>query len=178
MFCKNCGCEVDANAKFCSNCGQEIASSTNENAQAETNQDYQEKPSVYCKNCGSGIDPNALICPKCGFQKGTGSNFCHHCGNHIIPEAKVCMNCGYENIPAYPAGEQKSKLAAGLLGIFLGVFGVHNFYLGNTGKAVGQLILGILGCTAFISGIWGLIEGIMILAGKIDKDAKGIPLGE
>ena len=26
----------------------------------------------------------------------------------------------------------KSKMAAGLLGIFLGTFGVHNFYLGYT----------------------------------------------
>ena len=29
---------------------------------------------------------------------------------------------------------QKSKVAAGLFGIFLGSFGVHNFYLGFTGS--------------------------------------------
>jgi TM2 domain-containing membrane protein YozV len=39
----------------------------------------------------------------------------------------------------------KSKMAAGLLGIFLGCWGVHNFYLGYTGKAVGQLVLSIVG---------------------------------
>ena len=27
---------------------------------------------------------------------------------------------------------QKSKMAAGLLGIFLGAWGVHQFYLGDT----------------------------------------------
>ena len=57
----------------------------------------------------------------------------------------------YAQQPAYgqpvaPAGyAQKSKLAAGLLGIFLGCFGVHNFYLGNTGKAVAQLLLTVIG---------------------------------
>ena len=45
---------------------------------------------------------------------------------------------------------QKSKLAAGLLGIFLGCFGVHNFYLGNTGKAVAQLLLTVIGWIIFI----------------------------
>lgn len=77
---------------------------------------------------------------------------------------------------------QKSKLAAGLLGIFLGGLGVHNFYLGNTGKAVAQLLISLLslGFLAAVSGIWGLIEGILILTAKPGSswaaDARGIPL--
>ncbi len=42
--------------------------------------------------------------------------------------------------------QAKSKMAAGLLGIFLGAFGVHNFYLGYTGKAIAQLLISILSC--------------------------------
>ncbi len=74
--------------------------------------------------------------------------------------------------------EQKSKIAAGILGILLGGFGVHNFYLGYTGKAVAQLLLTLLsaGFLATVSGIWGLVEGIMILTGSINTDANGIPL--
>ena len=73
---------------------------------------------------------------------------------------------------------QKSKMAAGLLGIFLGSFGVHNFYLGYTGKAVAQLLITVLTCGfgSFVSGIWGLVEGIMILSGNINVDGKNIPL--
>jgi TM2 domain-containing membrane protein YozV len=73
----------------------------------------------------------------------------------------------------------KSKVAAGILGIFLGVFGVHNFYLGNTGKAVAQLLISILslGLLAWASAIWGLVEGILILCSKPGtqwhKDAEG-----
>lgn len=80
---------------------------------------------------------------------------------------------------SYNNGEQlKSKLAAGLFGIFLGAFGVHNFYLGYTNKAVAQLLMTLLTCglLAAVSSIWGLIEGIMILAGEIKTDANGNPL--
>ena len=74
--------------------------------------------------------------------------------------------------------EGKSKVAAGVLGILLGGLGIHNFYLGYTGKGVAQLLISILslGFLAWISGIWGLIEGIMILTGNIDKDGQGNPL--
>lgn len=74
----------------------------------------------------------------------------------------------------------KSKLAAGLLGIFLGSLGVHNFYLGYTGKAVAQLLISLLSCgmLSFASAVWGLIEGIMILTGSINTDGDGNPLGD
>ena len=79
-----------------------------------------------------------------------------------------------------PPYEPKSKMAAGLLGIFLGSLGVHNFYLGFTGKAVAQLLITLLTCGigGAISGIWGLIEGIMILTGSIAVDGHGVPMKE
>lgn len=72
----------------------------------------------------------------------------------------------------------KSKIAAGILGILLGGLGIHNFYLGYTGKAVAQLLISILsiGFLSFVSAIWGLVEGIMILTGSIAVDGKGVPL--
>lgn len=89
--------------------------------------------------------------------------------------------------------QNKSKIAAGLLGIFLGSLGIHNFYLGFTKKAVLQLcltiggyVLGFIGSFILVGaifflvpagiGIWGLIEGIMILTGSINVDANGLPL--
>lgn len=75
---------------------------------------------------------------------------------------------------------QKSKVAAGILGILLGTFGVHNFYLGYTGKAVAQLLLSLLTCfmATPITFIWGLIEGIMILTGSIRTDGRNVPLSD
>ena len=103
--------------------------------------------------------------------------------------AQPGYNAGAYAAPGYPAGagtyvaDQKSKVAAGLLGIFLGCFGAHNFYLGYTGKAVAQLLITLLslGFLAFISGIWALIEGILILSAQPGAqpwgiDARGVPL--
>ena len=134
---------------------------------------------MYCKNCGNPVDPNAAVCLNCGCAKGTGLSYCHNCGQPLAPGAAICTNCGYAATPAANPNA-KSKLAAGLLGIFLGGIGVHNFYLGFTGKAVAQLLISVLSCGSLsvVSGIWGLIEGIMILAGNINKDAKGDLLGE
>ncbi len=137
---------------------------------------------VYCRNCGNIMNENAVICVKCGAAKGSGNNFCPHCGNPVNPQAAVCLNCGGSLAgTAMAAGENaKSKMAAGLLGIFLGGLGIHNFYLGYTKKAVAQLLICLLGSCLLIgpavSGIWGLVEGIMILAGKINVDGNGNPL--
>ena len=128
---------------------------------------------MYCKNCGNTMDDNAVICVKCGCAKGTGTSYCHNCGQPTLPGAAVCTNCGVSLATPAANGNQKSKMAAGLLGIFLGGWGVHNFYLGYTGKAIAQIVLTF--CFG-IGAIWGLIEGIMILCGKISTDAKGVPL--
>lgn len=72
----------------------------------------------------------------------------------------------------------KSKMTAGLLGIFLGAWGVHNFYLGNTNKGILQIVLTLVTCG--IAGIWGLVEGILILTGSpnFSTDAQGRPLAQ
>lgn len=146
---------------------------------------------MYCKHCGSSIDNNAAVCVHCGVPKGQGMNYCANCGGQVQPGAAVCMSCGCAlnagvNKVAMPGA--KSKMAAGLLGIFLGCWGVHNFYLGYIGKAIAQLSLTIIGIltscfyigTLFIIGasIWGLVEGILILTGSINTDGKGNLLGD
>jgi TM2 domain-containing membrane protein YozV len=83
--------------------------------------------------------------------------------------------------PAYgmaPDPQAKSKIAAGLLGIFLGGFGVHRFYLGFTKIGVIQIIVTVLTCG--IGSIWGFVEGILYLvgAGGYTTDADGRPLRE
>jgi len=58
----------------------------------------------------------------------------------------------------------KNKTTAGLLGIFLGSWGAHHFYLGNTGRALLYLLLSLFtGICAPIFAIIGLVEGIRFL---------------
>ena len=129
---------------------------------------------MYCKNCGSPMDPNAVVCVRCGVARGTGYAYCYNCGRPMVMGAVVCTNCGAAAAPVVSAGS-KSKLTAGLLGIFLGSLGVHNFYLGFTGKALAQLLMSVLSCgmLAAVSGIWGLVEGVMLLSGQMNVDAQG-----
>lgn len=106
------------------------------------------------------------------------AKFCSNCGSELNEQQDICLKCGVrvrKDNPMNSDPNAKSKLAGGLLGIFLGALGVHNFYLGYTGKAVAQLLITVLSCgvLSMISGIWGLIEGILILSGSIDKDANG-----
>ncbi len=69
----------------------------------------------------------------------------------------------------------KSKLAAGLLGIFLGQFGVHRFYLGYVGIGIIQILVTCASCG--IGGIWGFVEGIICLCGGM-QDADGYELSD
>ena len=132
---------------------------------------------MFCRNCGKALHPNELNCAACSAPRGMGTAFCPNCGNPTTPGWVTCPVCG-TGLVAMPTYKQKSKIAAGLLGILIGAFGVHNFYLGYTGKAVAQLLITVLSCgfLSFVSAIWALIEGIQILTGSINVDASGMPL--
>ena len=71
-----------------------------------------------------------------------------------IGEPLNFSNTQYRN---YSKG--KNKTTAGLLGIFLGAFGGHHFYLGNTGRGIAYLLF----FWTYIPGFIGFIEGIMFL---------------
>lgn len=130
---------------------------------------------MFCRNCGKEASEQAVMCVHCGVPPGNGTKFCWNCGETTDPAAEFCVKCGAGLRAAPTVSQGKSKIAAGLLGIFLGALGIHRFYLGYTTLGIIQLLLGIVTC-GIVSGIWGLIEGILILTGSINKDAKGNPL--
>lgn len=144
---------------------------------------------MYCRQCGKPINDNQELCDECQSKATTNtvyetnaqevssvnSNSSNNQTNYNQnPQQNNNQNQGQSNVNP----NAKSKIAAGLLGIFLGCFGVHNFYLGYTGKAVAQLLITLLSCgiLSWASAIWGLIEGIMILTGSTNIDGQGNPL--
>lgn len=136
---------------------------------------------MFCKSCGRPLGDQDAVCSFCGTPVGSGQGFCPQCGQPAEPGAAFCVRCGARLNGTMPTGPivppQKSRLAAGLLGIFLGGLGIHNFYLGYNEKGIAQIILFIL-CCGVPSSIWGFIEGILILCGQISTDAGGNPLAD
>lgn len=130
---------------------------------------------MFCKYCGKEIEEGKEICAEC-MAKETETKV-EEKKEEPVKEEVIVETPKVENNTSSNTSvvEKKSKLAAGLFGIFLGVFGVHNFYLGFTGKAVAQLLITVLSCGALsiVSAIWGLIEGIIILTDNDPKDAYG-----
>lgn len=140
---------------------------------------------MYCKNCGNALNLGDNVCTNCGTPAGQGSNHCSNCGTQVTPGGNVCIACGQPlnsmaNANIFGGNPnvvvRKSKMAAGLLGIFLGAWGIHNFYLGYTKRAIIQIILTF--CSCGIGSLWGFIEGILILCGNINTDANGNPLAD
>ena len=65
----------------------------------------------------------------------------------------------------------KDKTTAAILGILLGGLGIHRMYLGFIGIGLLQLVLTIF--TFGIAGLWGFIEGILILVQDDWTDSEG-----
>ena len=133
-----------------------------------------------------------MKCPDCGRETQDQTKYCGFCGAEMNkPSSKKEKPIEPEVMDekdvkrtqtqkSNPQREPKSKLIAGLLAIFLGVFGIHNFYLGYTNRGVTQLLLTTVGSLLFvgpfIAWVLALIEAIQILTGKINTDSNGTKL--
>jgi TM2 domain-containing membrane protein YozV len=84
--------------------------------------------------------------------------------------APTPLGAQYANPAAYGRAH-KSRTTYIVLGIFLGAFGIHNFYAGYTGRAVGQLCLTVLtlGYLGIVSWVWAIIEICIV-----EKDSTGL----
>lgn len=174
-FCTNCGSEIGSGDVFCANCGTKV-----EAAVSPAPQETQTAASAPQPQPTPQAEPQPQPQPTPQAEPQPQPQPAPQPQPQPQPQAQTV----YVQ-PTYPEGS-KSKIAAGLFGILLGCWGVHNFYLGFTGRAVLQLVLTIVGLilSIVIVGvflvlgiyIWALVEGILILAGSRTVDAKGIPL--
>jgi len=121
----------------------------------------------HCRNCGQPVNEAAVACPACGMNPAAAEKFCSNCGATTALGQQVCVKCGFATVSA--AAGDKSKVAAGLLAIFLGAFGIHKFYLGYTKAGIITLVISLLGGTftlgiaAYVMAVISFIEGIIYL---------------
>lgn len=87
--------------------------------------------------------------------------YCVHCGNEIDDKAFVCVKCGRlvnERQELRRESDDSSlKLAAGILGLFFGALGIHNFMLGRKGRGIAQLSIFICGLLLFFIPLVNLL---------------------
>lgn len=115
------------------------------------------RENMFCKKCGKQIDDSAIMCPSCGAPTD----------NYTQAQPNVIINNNTNGgVGYYP---YKNKLAAALLCFFLGVLGVHRFYVGKIGTGLIWL------CTGGLCGFGALVDFIMILVGSF-TDKAGYPL--
>lgn len=62
---------------------------------------------------------------------------------------------------------ENKKMVAGILGILLGAFGAHKFYLGYQKEGIIQLVVTLVTCG--LGSMVGFVEGIIYLT-KSDDD--------
>jgi len=96
----------------------------------------------------------------------SGMVFCRGCGKEIHESARACPNCGATHSGSGQGN--KNPIAAALLALFLGGFGVHKFYLGK----IGQGFLYLIFCWTFIPAFIAFIEFILYLCQSDDDFAR------
>lgn len=141
---------------------------------------YQQVPNAAVFN---GSQPTTMAEPPQAFQQPQADPFTGAYAN-MSPGTQAsqmawAQQTGQPMMQQAVAYAPKSKTTAGVLGLVFGALGAHNFYLGKTGRGVAQLLITLLtgGVLAPVSAIWGLVEGICILASSPGsnwaKDGRG-----
>lgn len=110
-----------------------------------------------------GQQPYAQQPGQAAYYQQSGNYYSAPQGGYAQPQG------GYQSQYQQPLVRTKDHVAAGLLAIFLGVFGVHKFYLGY--NTAGFILLGVtilggiftFGIAASVVWLIGIIEGVMYL---------------
>lgn len=102
----------------------------------------------------------------------TGTQYCPDCGNAYSRRAMACPKCGAPSEFANQTSKKsdKGRTAYVLMAVFLGCYGIHNFYAGYTGKGVAQLLITLLSVFFLspITWIWSVVEACVVT-----EDAQG-----
>lgn len=140
--CPQCGAPIDPGATECKFCGekfaqQQVRQQYNQQPQPQVNQQYNRQPQPQVNqqyNQQGPVQPQTVYVQQ--------------------PVTQTVYATAIN--PAWPV---KSKIAAGLLAILLGGFGIHKFYLGKVGMGILYLVF----CWTYIPALVGFVEGIIYL---------------
>lgn len=191
--CPNCGMPVAAQNAFCQSCGtpltpfaqqqrQQQEAAWAQQRQQHQQQQWQQQQAQAGAQQQAQANPQQQAQPNAQQQQTwqqpqPGSQACGQqpYGQQPYTQQPYAQQQAYTQ-PGFsqPPMDSKSKIAAGLLAIFLGSLGIHKFYLGYSGAGIVMLLVTLLagivtlGLAAAIMSLIALIEGIIYLT-KTDE---------
>jgi len=121
---------------------------------------------MFCNNCGKNINTRN-DCPFCGYGRPAEYTF-------------ICTSKKRDFAQKIPT-DAPSRLIAGILQFFAGFIGLGRFYMHSYKIAALQLavtavtfVLNLYVSNIFLlcGFLWGIIDGILILSGKVEFDGK------
>ena len=189
--CPNCGMPVAAQNAFCQSCGTPLtpfAQQQRQQQEAAWAQQRQQHQQQQWQQQQAQAQANPQQQAQAGAQQ-------QQTWQQPQPGPQACGQQPYGQQPytqqpytqqpytqqpytqpgfSQPPMDSKSKIAAGLLAIFLGSLGIHKFYLGYSGAGIVMLLVSLLagfvtlGLATAIMSLIALIEGIIYLT-KTDE---------
>jgi len=127
---------------------------------------------VKCEYCDNEVPLGSTHCPSCGAAVKFAEPFQGHVKvvvnkqenpDPANSEYSICTNVDLK---------AKNRLVFILLGVFLGSFGIHNFYSGYIARGILKLLITVLtfGLLFWVSWLWAVVE---ICTVRIDS--RGVP---
>lgn len=158
-YCKNCGGQIEDDAKFCVYCGSKV-----EEVKEEVEVVEAKAVEVTCPICGTKVSSNETNCPVCGalikkdyYKKETTANTSNKKKDPVMMGGFICSIAGFiisGNVVA---------LIISLAGTVMGIIGMSRAKTNNSPKgfAVAAIIFGFVGIA---TSLFWIIFGDEIMA--------------
>lgn len=160
-FCPHCGEDIAANADFCPECGDSLADRSPVCPECGEKNDFGAKN---CRKCGAdlAVPDDLTLCPHCDATVRRSDLFCTSCGGMLSAttsgnyrRAHVVVNAPAAATAEKDAEFRRDPFVALLLCFFLGIFGMHKFYLGDVSTGRTYFLLTVLLC-------WTVVVPILV----------------
>lgn len=197
QLCPRCGADVDANAEYCKNCGtplspseakaqpetvkpeaeaakveaaepqaepvDEVKAEPVETVEAEPAAEVKAEPAEEVKAEPAAEPAEPADQPQAEPAEEAKAEPAEESAEPVKAEPVTpdAINGVGTDWPV------KSKIIAGILGLFLGGFGLHHFYLGNTKQGGIFLAITLVGFVLTFIGIGAIVVGVMEIIGFV-----------
>ena len=121
---------------------------------------------ISCPECAATVSDQAANCPQCGYPIKTTTT-----APQIRPAPEKKLHPDFvspykeplarTSLPPHVVKSARSRGVYIILGLFLGFFGIHNFYAGYLGRGVAQLLI-VLVLGWFVIGL--VIVAVWVIA--------------